>query len=81
MANKNVMFQLGWTEFSDDEYRKEFDIPEGVDINNYMFKKSEEDNVNYYMTELGMKESEARSRAKKRTSDAKQQLKSKGVKF
>lgn len=74
MAEKNIMYKLGWTEFTDDEYRNEFNIPGNVDVNEFMFDYSEKQNINYYMTELGMSDKEATMKAKARTKEAKAQL-------
>ena len=68
--NKNIMSKLGF-QFTDDDYREEFSIPDDVDVNEFMFNMAETSNINYYVSELGMTEKEAKAKARARTAQAK----------
>ena len=72
---KNIMAQLGWATrdgaFTDDDYRSEFNIPDDQDVNEFMFNHTREQNINYYMTEMGMDKAKATAKANSRMNEFK----------
>ena len=72
---KNIMAQLGWATrdgaLTDDDYRSEFDIPEDQDVNEFMFNYARDQNINYYMTEMGMDKAKATAKANARLKEFK----------
>ena len=64
--NKNLMSQLGFAEFSDQEYAQEFGVsPDDPNFNKKMFDRVEKMNYEAYLN-AGMSEKMARSKAAER---------------
>lgn len=68
--DKNVLAQLGHSDYTDQDYIDRFGLDPEKDINTQMFNQMEQENITFYMADMDMSEKAAKIKAAQKKAEA-----------